>query len=312
MEDRYNLNTALCSLTAGDADKLLSEADGNCALLYLYLLRNGVGVTRRDAARTLRLSEVEVEKAAAKLRALGLLSLNNGSLPPPPNEMPEYMAEDIVRRADEDGSFRDMLSETERVLGHSLSGADMKTLFGIYDHLGLPPEVTLELLYHCVEEYQAKYGTGRVPTMRYIEKEAYYWANREIVTLDAAEEHLRNRRMQREASVTVKQFLGIRDRDLTATERKYIEEWLEMGFLPESIEMAFDRTVTNTGQLKWNYMNKIILSWDGKGLHTPEEIEAGDRPAKASRGAPVQPAVRKEGELERMKKIYDRVRNGQG
>ncbi|NCB50416.1 MAG: DNA replication protein DnaD [Clostridia bacterium] len=311
MEDKYSLNTALCSLPAGDADKLLAEADGNCALIYLYLLRNGVGGSRRDAARALRLSEAEVEKAAAKLRTLGLLTLKSGSLPPPDNEMPEYMAEDIVRRADEDGNFKDMLAETERVLGRSLSGADMKTLFGIYDHLGLPPEVTMELLYHCVEEYQIKYGPGRVPTMRYVEKEAYYWANREILTLDAAEEHLRNRRKMQEAAEKVKLCLGIRDRELAATERKYIEEWLEMGFPPESIDMAFDRTVTNTGQLKWNYMNKIILSWDGKGLHTPEEIGAGDRPAKASR-TPSQPPARKEGELERMKKIYDRVRNGQG
>jgi DNA replication protein DnaD len=312
MDNRYNLNTTLCSLPAGDAAKLLSEADGACALLYLYLLRNGAGRTPQDAARALRLSDAAVEKAAVKLRALGLLSLKNGSLPPPPNEMPEYMAEDIVRRSQEDGSFRDMLAETERVLGHSLSGADMKTLFGIYDHLGLPPEVTMELLYHCVEEYQAKYGPGRMPTMRYIEKEAYYWANREILTLDAAEEHLRSRRRQRESLEKVRLSLGIRDRELTATERRYIEDWLELGFPPESVEMAYDRTVTNTGQLKWNYMSKIIQSWEGKGLHTPEEIEAGDRPAKVSRGAASSPPVRREGELERMKKIYDRVRNGQG
>lgn len=311
MEDRYNLNTALCSLPAGDADKLLDQADGNCALLYLYLLRNGTSRTRRDAARALRLPETEVEKAAAKLRALGLLSLKNGSLPPPPDEMPEYMAEDIVRRSEEDGGFKATLTETERVLGHSLSGADMKTLFGIYDHLGLPPEVIMELLYHCVEEYQARYGPGRVPTMRYIEKEAYFWANREIITLDAAEEHLRRRRVARDAVAKIRLAFGIRDRDLTATERKYIEDWLDLGFPPESIEMAFDRTVTNTGQLKWNYMNKIIQSWDGKGLHTPEEIEAGDRPVKTVRPVSAPPA-RKEGELERMKKIYDKVRNGQG
>lgn len=309
MEDRYSLNAPLCSLPAGDADKLLAEADGNCALLYLYLLRNGVGRSRREAVRALRISEAEIEKAAARLRALGLLSLENGRLPPPEDEMPEYMAEDIVRRAGEDGSFKDMLAETERVMGHSLSGADMKTLFGIYDHLGLPPEVIMLLLNHCVEEYRARYGPGRVPPMRAVEKEAYIWANRELITLSAAEEHLRILNLRRDATARTRLALGIRDRELTATERKYIEEWLEMGFSPESIEMAFDRTVTNTGQLKWNYMNKIIQSWDGKGLHTPEEIESGDRPAKAA-GEPGHP--RKEGELERMKKIYDKVKNGQG
>jgi hypothetical protein len=308
MEDRYTLNTPLCSLAAGDADKLLAEADGSCALLYLYILRNGAGRSRRDAARALRISEADIEKAAARLRALGLLSLDGGRLPPPDDEMPEYMAEDIVRRAGEDVGFKDILTETERVMGHTLSGADMKTLFGIYDHLGLPQEVIMELLTFCVEEYRAKYGPGRVPTMRFVEKEAYVWANREIMTLDAADAYLRTRHDLRDTTAGVQRILGIRDRELTATERRYIEEWLALGFPPESVEMAYDRTMTNTGQLKWNYMNKIMLSWDGKGLHTPEEIEAGDRPARAAHA----PAARKEGELERMKKIYDKVRNGQG
>ncbi|HBR07949.1 MAG TPA: hypothetical protein DD735_03505, partial [Clostridiales bacterium] len=89
---------------------------------------------------------------------------------------------------------------------------------------------------------------------------------------------------------------------------KYIDGWLETGFPPESIEMAYDRTVTNTGQLKWSYMNRIIQSWDTKGLHTPEEIEAGDRPQKPGRGP--EPA-HKQSELERIRKIYDKVRNGQ-
>jgi DnaD/phage-associated family protein len=308
MEDRYSLKAPLCSLPAGDVDKLLSEADGSCALLYLYLLRYGSGRSRLDAARALRISEAEIEKAAAKLRALGLLYGGGDRLPPPDNELPEYSAEDIVRRAGEDKSFKDILAETERIMGHALSGADMKTLFGIYDHLGLPPEVMMLLLNHCVEEYRAKYGPGRVPPIRAVEKEAYIWANREIITLDAAEEHLRAQRERWDVTVNIKRALGIHDRELTPTERKYIEDWLDMGFSPEAIEMAFDRTVTNTGQLKWNYMNKIILSWEGKGLHAPDEIEKGDRPAKPS---PAKEPPQKEGELERMKKIYDKVKNGQ-
>lgn len=309
MEDRYSLNIPLCSLPAGDADKLLAEADGVCALLYLYLLRNGTGRSRREAARALRISEAEAEKAAARLRALGLLSLGGGRLPPPDDEMPEYMAEDIVRRAGEDGGFRDMLAETERVMGHTLSGADMKTLFGIYDHLGLPQEVIMELLTYCVEEFRAKYGPGRVPTMRAVEKEAYVWANREIMTLDAAEAYLRTRHDLRDTTAKLKRILGIRDRELTATERRYIEDWLALGFPPESVEMAYDRTVTNTGQLKWNYMNKILQSWDGKGLHTPDEIEAGDRPAKQASRAPA-PGQPRGSDLERLKKAYEKVKNG--
>ena len=82
----------------------------------------------------------------------------------------------------------------------------------------------------------------------------------------------------------------------------------EQGFTQEALELAYDKTVTNTGQLKWQYMNRIIQSWQSKGLYTVAEIEAGDGPKRQ----PAKPPARQEpgGELERMKKIYDKVRRG--
>jgi DNA replication protein DnaD len=49
-----------------------------------------------------------------------------------------------------------------------------------------------------------------------------------------------------------------------------------MGFSPEAVSIAYDRTVLKTGALKWPYLNSILKSWHQKGLHTPEEIETGD------------------------------------
>ena len=55
-------------------------------------------------------------------------------------------------------------------------------------------------------------------------------------------------------------------------------------------------------------MNKIVLSWQEKGLHSTEEIEKGDAPRRAA--AEKRPAVRQGGDLELMKKVYDKVRRG--
>ena len=49
-------------------------------------------------------------------------------------------------------------------------------------------------------------------------------------------------------------------------------------------------------------------SWQEKGLHSPEEIEKGDAPRRAA--AEKRPAVRQGGDLELMKKVYDKVRRG--
>ncbi|MEG1632993.1 MAG: DnaD domain protein [Oscillospiraceae bacterium] len=304
MEDKFSKPDTPCSLPAEDADRLIRLADGSCALLYLYLLRNGAGHSRRDVASALAMAEGEVERAVEKLRSAGLLAAPARRLPPPENELPEYTAEDVVRRSAGDGAFTCVISETENIMGRSISGADMKTLFGIYDSLGLPPEVILLLLHHCVEEYREKYGPGRVPPMRWIEKEAYVWANRELMTLDAAEDYLRAKREREGYMLSLRLALGIRDRELIPTERKYIDGWLELGFSAEAIELAYDRTIIGTGQLKWQYMNKIIMSWHAKGLHTPAEIQKGDGPKRSS------PAKGGGDDGEQLKSAYEKLKNG--
>ena len=63
-----------------------------------------------------------------------------------------------------------------------------------------------------------------------------------------------------------------------------------MGFdLPE-LQLAYERTCLNTGGLKWQYMNKILLNWDQKNLHTVSGIEAAER-ALTGRPGQAAPAV---------------------
>ena len=278
-------------ISAGAADRLIAAHDGDLALLYLYRQRTGRDDTE-SAARDLCRTLAEMDAAHEKLGRLGLL---DGDTPapaaprteprlPPAEELPEYRAEDLTRRCRDDSAFSALVGEAQKVLGHTLSTQDLKKLFGIYDYLALPAEVIMTLLNYCVSA-----SPGRRPTMRYIEKEAYAWSNREILTLEQAEDYIGERRRRREQSSLVAEALGIRGRALTATEGNYIAAWLDMGFALEPIALAYDRTVTNTGSLKWSYMNRILQSWKEKGLYTVAEIEAGDarRPARAGGGGAV-------------------------
>lgn len=316
MEDtKYTLARGLAlSLAVEDADSLLSLADGNCALLYLYLLRTGGVLSPKDAARDLKRTDREISETAERLRALGLLSPSAGGPAKPPaaaklppaDELPEYSAQDISLCSKQDNEFRAVVTETQRLLCRMLSGADLNKLFGIYDYLGLPGEVILMLINRCVSEYNEKYGSGRLPTMRTIEKEAYAWANREIISLDSAEEYVRALDERKSASGLVKQVLGIHGRDLSLTERRYVDGWLDMGFGAPALEIAYDRTVTQTGKLQWKYMNSIICSWHEKGLHTPEEIKSGDALRSAARKKPDSGPVSEADELERMMKMISK------
>lgn len=281
-----------CPMDNSIADRLIAAHDGDVALLYIYMTRTGSGdmeLAARDLCRTIG----EISAAYEKLQRMELLPgaaapVRSGKpekfapvpeKPAPAEELPEYETADLMRRSREDAGFSAVVTEAQKVLGHVLSSSDLKRLFGIYDYLALPPEVILMLLNHCVSLSQ-----GRRPSMRFIEKEAYTWANREILSLEQAEEYIRRSRERREGMDRLRELLGIHGRELTATEQKYIGSWLDMGFDDECISIAYDRTVTNTGSLKWSYMNKILLSWQEKGIHTGSEVAEKDSRRKTAAG----------------------------
>ena len=97
------------------------------------------------------------------------------------------------------------------------------------------------------------------------------------MSMEQAEEYIRSSRQRREELGRIKESLGIRGRELTATEQKYISSWLDMGFGEDCIALAYDRTVLQCKELRWSYLGKILQNWHQKGLHTVQEVQEGDR-----------------------------------
>jgi len=294
-------------LTSQTLDAVIRSGSGDAALLYLHILKNG-RFSLSAAARDTGLSRERVSSAAAILRGLGVAVEDK---PLESQEFPEYTAADIVVRAQRDASFDGLVGEVQRTLGKMLSTPDMKILFGIYDHIGLPAEVIMLLITHCIEDIQGRYGPGRMPTLRQIEKEAWYWAGQEIRSLEAAEEHIRREAQRKSLVSRTAEVLQIRGRELTPSERRYIETWLSYGFGPEELAIAYDRTVLGTGKLTWRYMDKIVTSWHEKGLHTAAEIESGDaRYRKNPETAPAVPGG--DSELEELRRLHAYLKNKEG
>lgn len=271
------------------ADRLIAAHDGDVALLYIYILRTGCTDRERAAGELCRTLQ-EIQSAEEKLRRMGLLE--GAALPRPSlsEGLPQYTAADLSRHAQDNPGFSIILAEAKQVMGKNLSSNDMRILFGIYDYLALPTDVVLMLLHYCRECCEQLYGGRRTPTIKSIEKEAYRWANREILTLDQAEAYIKQEKENSQKAAQLKALLGI-NRDLSPTERGYVTAWAAMGFSDEVISIALDRTVTRTGSLRWQYMDKILHSWLEKQLFTPEDIEAKDTRGSMRRSGGEEPNI---------------------
>lgn len=283
--------TADKSISILALDKLIVAHDGDVALLWLYRLRTGCADPEKaahDLCRTLQ----EVLAAAEKLRRMELpgegapRSAGQKPDPAPAQELPQYPSAAIQRGSEGNPALEVIYAEAAQVMGRALNSNDLRVLFGIYDYLGMPPEVILELLHFCAELCRWKYGDSRRPTPRFLEQEAYAWANREILTLEQAEDYIRSRRERHSDLGRIRDALQLPG--LSATQEADINTWLEQGFGEEAIAIAADRTLTNTGALKWGYLRKILQSWQEKGLHSAAEIAEKD-PARA-KGKDIQTA----------------------
>lgn len=292
------------TLSGGAVKRLLERGDGDAALLYLALLRRQGAVPPRSLAGELRWDRDRIEAAEAVLRQLGLVSAAEPP-PEPAEEKPDYQRADVAERLERSDEFRALTDQVERKLGKRLTTPDVAVLLGLTDYLGLPADVVYLLVCHCMERVQRRSGPGRRPGMKQIEKEGYAWARLGIDTQAAAAEYLRKYAQRQQLLPQYMRALGLGDRLPVPSEEKYLLSWQEMGFSPEAVAIACDKTILKCHELKWAYCNGILRRWHEAGLHTEEEIRAGDRPA-----AKRSPAPSAQEDVAWMKKYIDQRNKG--
>ncbi len=280
------------SLSQSELSRLLGAADGDAALVFLYLRSGGDAA---GAAQALRLPAHRFDRAMASLRQLGLVDdaqprILKADTPP------QYTESDVkAALRDPSGEFALLLGETQRRLGRVLSTEELKILLSMVHYLGLPTDVVGVLITYCIERARAR-GGARLPSLRTIEKEAYAWADRGIDTLEQAAAYMQSSLDRQSRAGRIRSILQIEGRRLTAGEEKYVLSWLDMGFGEDEIALAYERTCMNTGALKWPYMNSILKSWHAQNLLTVDQIRAGDsRPDKKPQPA----AIGQPGDYER-------------
>lgn len=267
-------------LPRSDIAKLVAAASGDAALLYLYLQNGGA---EEEAQQALGLNQPRFSCAMATLRQLGLWQAEEKKVIMS-GERPAYSEQDVTLAMDTDNGFKMLYGEVQRVLGRSLNNEELKILLGFVRYLGLPVEVISVLVSYCKDISRQR--SGRNPSLRSVEKEAYAWAEQGIDTLEAAAAFIHSQNVRRSRLQRLMNLLQIRGRALTPGEAKYAQSWLDMNFPEEVLAMAYEKTCINTGGMNWPYMNTILTRWREAGYRTVADIQRQDK--KTGKADPTQ------------------------
>lgn len=177
-------------------------------------------------------------------------------------------SEQIMKRAKESAEIRFMFNEAQQKLGRTIGYDSQATLLMIHDSYGLPVEVLLMLIEYCVSIGKSSIG--------YIAKVAKDWGEREIDTLEKADEQIQGLRRCEGLWKRFCELTGIRTPRPTASQSAYLRKWnSEYGFGIELIYSAYEEMANHTDRISFQYMNKILQNWYESGYKTAEDIENG-------------------------------------
>ncbi len=305
-------------LSASTTDRLLRAGHGDAALLYLAVLRVHGKADAQTLCNTLRWQQARFDGAVQALVQMGLLQQSAqqesqpSQLQPSENTWtrPEYTNADLIR-ALECAEFQSLSAAVDQALGKKLTNPDQKILLGLYDDLGLSADVIFLLVNFCLERSAQRYGAGRRPTMRQIEQEGYAWARMELLDQERASAYIKKYHRQQKALPRMMRLLGLGERKPSVSEERYMGAWCEMGFEDAAIELAYDKTMLKCKELKWPYMNKILVAWHEKGLHTVPAIQAGDQLVATQSNAQKDEAQAYEEDWERMERYLQEMQQQQ-
>lgn len=180
----------------------------------------------------------------------------------------------------EDPEIPQLLEALQEVLSRPLTPYETEGFLYLYSGLRLSSSYLL-----LAAQYSRERGKDSI---RQMERLVTGWVEKGIDSYDAAEAEIRRLARRESNEGRVRELFGIRDRNLSAKEKEYIEHWFtDLGYGEEIIKLAYDRTVDNTGKAAFPYLNRILNRWREKGVDTPEqavaEMESGSKKAQWTR-----------------------------
>lgn len=171
---------------------------------------------------------------------------------------------EIAQRATESNEIGGLLYGAEGILGRVLTHTEQRSFIWLHDYYGMGADIILMITDFCKSINKSN--------ISYIEKIASSWNEKGIVTHQQAEEELLRLQSYYSLEGQVVSKLGL-NRSLIKKEREFVSQWAAYGTSADMIEYAYEKTVTATGKVSFNYMNKIISEWYKNNLRTLNDVQ---------------------------------------
>lgn len=301
----YFVNTgswgSLFAVPNSVVDEYIKLASGPALKVLLYVLRNSnANVAKDEIAAALNINDEAIDDAFNFWENVGILSVsnqnnNNNSIkktavnnsaknisgnsqtnqnqnntpirrPATDNSSERFNLRpaEIAERIKSSEQIRNLFMMAESSLGRMLNNTDQRSLIWIHEYLGLSADVILTLISYCT-------SLGK-KSMVYIEKVAFEWCERNVNTLNDAQNEIQRRQQFGSYEQKILIFLGINTRP-SANQIDMIQEWYDKDLNIELIECAYNRTMDSIGKLSFPYMNTILMSWYDNKLLTEADVK---------------------------------------
>ena len=281
-------NTALCGVFAlpnAVADDGLALANAEQLRVLLWFSRHQPQWDAAACAAQVGLSADECEGCLRFWVDKGLLATTDAAMSathaetPAPAPQPRPAAvkpllKEVIQYQKQHPEFSTLVEAASARLGKAIGHNDTATLLYLHDTVGLPMEVILMEI-----AYAVSIGKGN---MRYVEKLALDWCDRDIASIAAVDEHIRYLEACRRMGERVEKLLAA-PRPLGTTQQQMAEKWLlQWQFSDEMLLKAADITREKIEKMTpsfYSYMDKILERWFTEGIDRPDKIPA-EKPAK--------------------------------
>ncbi|MBP3435657.1 MAG: DnaD domain protein [Clostridia bacterium] len=238
-------------------DEACAQAVGvsipECRDAVRYWVQEGVLLGDEAAAPT-----TEAVKSKAEASSTSKRSVTRPQAVKP--QLPE-----VVDLRNNDAEFAYLEDEVGARLGRALAPADRETLMYLYQTAGMPASVILMVIGYA--------AAVKKLNMRYIEKVALDWADRDVLTIAAAEEHLCRLERSQQALRHVQTVCGLDKPPTGAAAFAAAEKWIYDWNTPDDIlRQAYEVCCQKVGKFQAGYMTRVLENWREQGADTVQRI----------------------------------------